>query len=163
MQYYAVQCNTLQYHASLITADGAYHCPVGSIMAIFIILALFLDFIWLSRKTLFGSAHSHSSPSSSCSTGGWSVLLLIVELPWAFWMEGPPWVKLMARPSSELLMYKSSWLLLVYLHDKQFKQCNQFMRRCCPHLRWIIFLFLTMFICVIQWWWFVSLFVLMLQ
>ena len=26
----------MQYHASLITADGAYHCPVGSIMAIFI-------------------------------------------------------------------------------------------------------------------------------
>ena len=25
----------MQYHASLITADGAYHCPVGSIMAIF--------------------------------------------------------------------------------------------------------------------------------
>merc|ERR1712218_599530 len=35
MQYYAIQCNTMQYHASLITADGAYHCPVGSIMAIF--------------------------------------------------------------------------------------------------------------------------------
>merc|ERR1712240_155018 len=28
-------CNTMQYHALLITADGAYHCPVGSIMAIF--------------------------------------------------------------------------------------------------------------------------------
>ena len=25
----------MQYHASLITADGAYHCPVGRIMAIF--------------------------------------------------------------------------------------------------------------------------------
>ena len=25
----------MQYHASLITAYGAYHCPVGSIMAIF--------------------------------------------------------------------------------------------------------------------------------
>ena len=25
----------VQYHASLINADGAYHCPVGSIMAIF--------------------------------------------------------------------------------------------------------------------------------
>ena len=35
MQYHAIPCNTLQYHASLITADGAYHCPVGSIMAIF--------------------------------------------------------------------------------------------------------------------------------
>ena len=37
MQYYAIQCNTMQYHAPLITADGAYHCPVGSIMAIFMI------------------------------------------------------------------------------------------------------------------------------
>ena len=26
----------MQYHASSITADGAYHCPVGSMMAIFI-------------------------------------------------------------------------------------------------------------------------------
>ena len=25
----------MQYHAPFITADGAYHCPVGSIMAIF--------------------------------------------------------------------------------------------------------------------------------
>ena len=25
----------MQYYASLITADGAYPCPVGSIMAIF--------------------------------------------------------------------------------------------------------------------------------
>jgi len=36
MQYNAIPCNTMQYNASLITADGAYHCPVGSIMAIFI-------------------------------------------------------------------------------------------------------------------------------
>ena len=35
MQCYAIHCNTMQYHASLITADGAYHCPVDSIMAIF--------------------------------------------------------------------------------------------------------------------------------
>ena len=27
----------MQYHASLITADGAYHCPVGSSMAIFLL------------------------------------------------------------------------------------------------------------------------------
>ena len=26
----------MQYHAFLITADGAYDCPVGSIMAIFL-------------------------------------------------------------------------------------------------------------------------------
>ena len=30
-QYHAIPCNTMQYHASLITADGAYHCPAGSI------------------------------------------------------------------------------------------------------------------------------------
>merc|ERR1712067_144369 len=55
MQYHAIPCNTMQYHAKpcntmenhaipwktmqypalLITADGAYHCPVGSIVAIF--------------------------------------------------------------------------------------------------------------------------------
>merc|ERR1712067_46894 len=35
MQYHAIPCNTMQYYATLITADGAYHCPVGSIMAIF--------------------------------------------------------------------------------------------------------------------------------
>ena len=39
MQNYAIQCNTMQYHASLISADGAYHCPVGSIMAIFYLMA----------------------------------------------------------------------------------------------------------------------------
>ena len=27
MQYHAIPCNTLQCHGSLITADGAYHCP----------------------------------------------------------------------------------------------------------------------------------------
>ena len=37
MQYPAIPCNNMQYHASLITADGAYHCPVGSIMAILFI------------------------------------------------------------------------------------------------------------------------------
>ena len=31
MQYQAIQNNTMQYHTSFITADGAYHCPVGSI------------------------------------------------------------------------------------------------------------------------------------
>merc|ERR1711928_273142 len=35
MQNHAIPCNTMQYLASLITADGAYHCPVGSKMAIF--------------------------------------------------------------------------------------------------------------------------------
>merc|ERR1711873_25048 len=35
MQYHAIQCKTMQYPALLITADGAYHCPVGSIVAIF--------------------------------------------------------------------------------------------------------------------------------
>ena len=31
----------MEYHASLMTADGAYHCPVGSIMAIFFRKLLF--------------------------------------------------------------------------------------------------------------------------
>ena len=31
MQYHAIPCNTMQYLGCLITADGAYHCPVGSI------------------------------------------------------------------------------------------------------------------------------------
>ena len=38
MQYHAIPCNTcstMQYHASLITADRAYHCPVGSIRPFF--------------------------------------------------------------------------------------------------------------------------------
>ena len=38
MQYHAILCNTMQYqqyHASLLTADGAYHCPVGSIWLFF--------------------------------------------------------------------------------------------------------------------------------
>merc|ERR1711978_515058 len=35
MQYHAIPCNTMQFHGTLITADEAYHCPVGSIMAIF--------------------------------------------------------------------------------------------------------------------------------
>ena len=37
MQYYAIQFNTMQYHAipCIINNCGAYHCPVGSIMAIF--------------------------------------------------------------------------------------------------------------------------------
>ena len=36
-KYNAIQCNTMQYHASLITAGGAYHCPVGSIRPFFIL------------------------------------------------------------------------------------------------------------------------------
>ena len=31
VQYHAILCNTMQNHACLLTADGAYHCPVGSI------------------------------------------------------------------------------------------------------------------------------------
>ena len=49
MQYHAKQCNTMQYHASLITADGAYHCPVGSIMAIFIITIIITTIIIIKR------------------------------------------------------------------------------------------------------------------
>ena len=30
MQYHAIPYNTMQCHASLITADGAHHCPLGT-------------------------------------------------------------------------------------------------------------------------------------
>ena len=40
----------MQYHASLITADGAYHCPVGSIMAIFTFFLKILLFLSASLK-----------------------------------------------------------------------------------------------------------------
>ena len=40
MQYHAIPGNTMHYHISLITADGAYNCPVGSIW-------LFLSSRWL--------------------------------------------------------------------------------------------------------------------
>ena len=40
MQYHVIPCNTMQYHASLITDDGAYHCPVGSIRPFFIFTKL---------------------------------------------------------------------------------------------------------------------------
>ena len=43
MQYHAIPCHTMEYHGTLITADGAYHCPVGSIMAIFIIMRMSLQ------------------------------------------------------------------------------------------------------------------------
>ena len=42
MQYHAIPCNIMQYHGTLITADGAYHCPVGSIMAIFVIIIIII-------------------------------------------------------------------------------------------------------------------------
>ena len=38
MQYHSIPCNTMQYHLSLITADRAYYCPVGSIRPFFNIL-----------------------------------------------------------------------------------------------------------------------------
>ena len=43
MQYHAIPCNTMQYHGTLLTADGAYHCPVGSIMAIFYVIMFYLQ------------------------------------------------------------------------------------------------------------------------
>ena len=53
MQYLAKPCNTMQYYASLITADGAYHCPVGSIMAIFFFLISELIFTHFLVNTYF--------------------------------------------------------------------------------------------------------------
>ena len=40
----------MHYHATLVTADGAYHCPMGSIMAIFvffILLCVLLFFVFV--------------------------------------------------------------------------------------------------------------------
>ena len=56
MQNNAIPCNTIQYHAPLTTADGAYHCPVGSIMAIFIII-------------LGGAGHQDRPLLSDCERG----------------------------------------------------------------------------------------------
>ena len=53
MQYNAIPCNTMQYHALLITADGAYHCPVGSIMAIFIIYTKRSYWCWASWSCVY--------------------------------------------------------------------------------------------------------------
>ena len=52
MQFNAIPCYTMQYHASLKTADRAYHCPVGSIMAIFIIRSLCLFCAFEVQKPL---------------------------------------------------------------------------------------------------------------
>ena len=49
MQYHAILCNTMQYHASLITADGAYHCPVGSTWPFFHLVGK----LWSVRMSLF--------------------------------------------------------------------------------------------------------------
>ena len=62
----------MQYHASLITADGAYHCPVGSIMAILLIFGARFEL------SLFKCTYSHRllvvgmilAPSSRCSVPG---------------------------------------------------------------------------------------------
>ena len=66
----------MQYHASLITADGAYHCPVGSIMAIFNFKTLEWDgklHIPQCSPPLFGVALGLQcwwwGPSCGCYTG----------------------------------------------------------------------------------------------
>ena len=48
MQYHAIPCNTIQYPAPVITADGADHCPVGS-MRPFLQSKVFL---WLVQMQL---------------------------------------------------------------------------------------------------------------
>ena len=69
-------------------------------------LALFLDFIWLPRKTLFGSANHPLIPIIVLLDRGLVSFVDDSRAPVAFWMEGPAWV---------LLMDESSWLLLVYM------------------------------------------------
>ena len=53
MQLHAITCNTMQYHACLITADGAYHCPVGSIWLFFIYNISPAFHLWIYRFLLF--------------------------------------------------------------------------------------------------------------
>ena len=48
----------MQYHASFRTADGAYHCPVGSIMAIF---KSELCSIWLINAKVPKSAQKYQN------------------------------------------------------------------------------------------------------
>ena len=64
MQYHAIPCNTMQYHGTLITADGAYHCPVGSIMAIFSSVRSSYshpDLLVIQHPTHFFRSHRSSS------------------------------------------------------------------------------------------------------
>ena len=53
-------------HATLITADGAYHCPVGSIMAIFMIVIV----VKLAKQNcrIFHQIFSLTFPRPSCSS-----------------------------------------------------------------------------------------------
>ena len=60
MQYNAIPSNTMQYHASLIFAGGAYHCPVGSIMAIFIII--FINIIIIIIFTFIIAINNRLAP-----------------------------------------------------------------------------------------------------
>ena len=51
----------MQYHASLITADGAYHCPVGSIMAN-LLISIVCNINWLVLSFIH---RKHLSPSNN--------------------------------------------------------------------------------------------------
>ena len=58
MQYHEIPCNTMQYHAipaCLITADGAYHCPVGSIWLFFQIKSVVVG---IAQSTEITTKHS---------------------------------------------------------------------------------------------------------
>ena len=59
----------MQYHASLITADGAYHCLVGSIMAIFIIAVIIIIIIIIVHL----SPHDHPG-------GNYSIIIIIIVI-----------------------------------------------------------------------------------
>ena len=67
MQYYAIQCNTMQHNPALITADGAYHCPVGSI------------WLFLFQKSIRSGSHP-----SNLSTNISQSLIMILILVFVF-------------------------------------------------------------------------------
>ena len=85
MQYHATPCNTMQYHTSLITTDGAYHCPVGSIWPFLILLSgqaknLDLEGLWFfyfaGHRLLFLQTWECLSQRKSAMTLGASNLAI---------------------------------------------------------------------------------------
>ena len=62
MQYHAIPCNTMHRHTLFITADGAYHCPVGSIWP------FYSRQVVLKKETAFSRENLHDFASSVVSS-----------------------------------------------------------------------------------------------
>ena len=65
--YQWLPCNTMLYHASLIISDGAYHCPVGSILPFLLsfILRWFVFECYLVRGSRGGAPRAPGCPGSA--------------------------------------------------------------------------------------------------